>query len=135
MKITRRQFLKGAAAAGAVVSVGGFDVFLPKRAYPFSQSPIITKFKHRLPGLTPAGANDIGQYIPLATKHTIPFAGKQTDLYDVVVTQFSEKMHSDLPNQYSFFRVLLTFSRWTGNIWAGRSWPRGGRRSCSRSPI
>ena len=113
MKITRRQFLKGAAAAGAVVSVGGFDVFLPKRAYPFSQSPIITKFKHGLPGLTPAGANDIGQYIPLATKHTITFAGKQTDLYDVVVTQFSEKMHSELPNPTHFFGYsdLFTLDR------------------------
>ena len=113
MKITRRQFLKGTAAAGVVVSVGGFDVFLPKRAYPFSQSPIITKFKHGLPGLTPAGANDIGQYIPLATKHTIPFAGQQTDLYDVVVTQFSEKMHSELPNPTHFFGYtdLFTFDR------------------------
>ena len=113
MKITRRQFLKGAAATGAVVSVGGFDVFLPKRAYPFSQSPIITKFKHGLPGLTPAGANDIGQYIPLATKHTIPFAGKQTDLYDVLVTQFSEQMHSELPNKTHFFGYsdLFTLDR------------------------
>ena len=46
----------------------------------------------KLPEIGGAGANQLGQYIPLATKHTIPFAGKQTDLYDVAVTKFDEQV-------------------------------------------
>jgi spore coat protein A len=73
-------------------------------AYAFVQSPTkIRKFVTTLPGLGPSGANNIGQYIPLATKHTINFAGIPTDLYDLAVTEFSEKMHPDLPGPTDFF--------------------------------
>jgi spore coat protein A len=99
--ISRRQFLKGAAIAGAGFALPfAWDV---RSAYPFAQSPKLSKFITTLPGLGPAGANNIGQYIPLATKHTIQFAGKQTDLYDVAVTMFSEKMHPNLPGKTRFF--------------------------------
>jgi spore coat protein A len=74
------------------------------RAYPFAQSPTtIRKFVTSLPGLGPAGANSIGQYIPLATKHSLTFAGKKTDLYDLVATQFSERMHPDLAGKTDLF--------------------------------
>ena len=66
MAISRRQFLQGAALAGA-------SLVLPfkwntRRAYAFSQSPIITKFNTGLPGLGPSG-------IPLATKTTADCSG------------------------------------------------------------
>ena len=62
--ISRRRFMWTTAATGVVVSVGG-----ARSAYPFAQSPAnIRKFVTTLPGLGPAGANNIGQYIPLATK-------------------------------------------------------------------
>jgi spore coat protein A, manganese oxidase len=101
MKITRRQFLKGAVITGA-----GFALplkFGVPRAYPFAQSPTIRKFVTTLPGLTPAGANNIGQYIPLATKSTKTFAGLPTDVYSIAVGNFDEKMHPDLRQKTKFF--------------------------------
>ncbi len=94
--ISRRQFLKASAATGALAGAG---VFLrPRRAWPFAQSPTnIRKFVTTLPGLGPAGANNIGQYLPLATKTTGTFAGLPTDMYNLGVAQFSERMHPDLP--------------------------------------
>lgn len=110
--ISRRYFLKTCAVAGAAATLP--LKLAVHRAYPFAQSPTnIRKFITALPGLGPTGANNIGQYIPLATKHTIPFAGKKTDLYDVVVTRFSEQMHPDLPGPTHFFGYsdLFTFDR------------------------
>ncbi len=92
MALSRRQFLKGALIGGAGLALPTLPLKMMRRAYAFSQSPAIPKFKFGLPGLTPAGANQLGQYIPLATKHTIPFAGRQTDLYDVLVTKFDEQV-------------------------------------------
>ena len=64
-----------------------------------------------LPGLGPSAKNEIGQYIPLATKRRINFAGKPTDLYNVAVAPFSELMHPDLPVKTDFFGYadLATF--------------------------
>ncbi len=100
--ISRRQFLKASAATGALAGAG---VFLrPRRAWPFAQSPTnIRKFITTLPGLSPAGANNIGQYIPLATKTTRTFAGLPTDMYNLGVAQFSEQMHPDLPGATDFW--------------------------------
>ncbi len=103
--VTRRKFLKMAAGAGVAA---GASSMIPWKfgalAYAFVQSPAnIRKFVTTLPGLGPSGANNIGQYIPLASKHTIKFAGIQTDLYDIAVARFSEKMHPDLPGPTHFF--------------------------------
>jgi spore coat protein A, manganese oxidase len=109
MKLNRRQFLKNAALAGAGIALTSTLDY--RSAIPFSQSPItIRKFVTGLPGLTKAGANNIGQYIPLATKHTLPFAGKKTDLYNLVVSKFSEKMHPDLPGKTKFFGYADLFT-------------------------
>ena len=68
--LTRRQLLKTGAATGAALSLP----WAIRRAYPFAQSPTtIKKFVTKLPGLGPAGANEIGQYLPLATKSTTFF--------------------------------------------------------------
>ena len=74
------------------------------RAWPFAQSPTnIRKFVTTLPGLGPSGANNIGQYLPLATKTTSSFAGIATDVYHLGVKQFGEKMHPDLPRATRFW--------------------------------
>jgi len=97
--LTRRQLLKtGAAASAAPGLMWGI-----RRAYPFAQSPTnIRKFVVNLPGLGPSGANQIGQYIPLATKTTTNFAGLSTDVYKLGVKPFGEKMHPDLPRATLF---------------------------------
>jgi FtsP/CotA-like multicopper oxidase with cupredoxin domain len=55
----------------------------------------IRKFVDTLPGLTPAGVNDLGQYIPVAQPDQTTFSN--TDYYVIGVVQHREKMHSDLP--------------------------------------
>src|SRR5271169_3216206 len=105
-KMTRRSFIKIAAGAGLAT---GVTMALPwkfgvSRAYPFAQSPTnIRKFVTGLPGLGPMGVNNLGQYMPLATKSTMKFAGLSTDVYNLAVSQFSEKMHPDLPGATHFW--------------------------------
>ena len=96
--MNRRHFLKSTALAGtAALAFRG-------RVWPFAQSPTnIRKFVTTLPGLGPSGANNIGQYIPLATKTTKTFAGIPTDIYNLAVSQFGEKMHPDLPRSTHFW--------------------------------
>jgi spore coat protein A len=106
--MNRRRFIQSAALAGAGA------VALRGKAWPFAQSPTnIRKFVTSLPGLGPSAANEIGQYIPLATKRSINFAGIPTDFYNLAVTQFSETMHPDLPGPTHFFGYtdLATFDQ------------------------
>ena len=55
----------------------------------------IRKFVDTLPGLTSAGANNLGQYIPLAVPDTTTFPG--ADYYEIAVVEYQEQMHTDLP--------------------------------------
>lgn len=55
----------------------------------------IRKFIDTLPGLGSAGANDLGQYISLATPDTTTYPG--SDYYEIALVRYSEKMHFDLP--------------------------------------
>jgi len=63
----------------------------------------LRKFVDGLPGVTPAGANNViqahgsGQYIPLAVPETRTFSGQAADYYEIALVEFTEKMHSDLP--------------------------------------
>jgi spore coat protein A len=103
-KMTRRDFVKTVAGAGCAT---GLSMVLPLAyqvgsAFAFSQSPPVRKFVTRLPGLGPTGANEIGQYIPLATPTTKTFAGLSTDMYDLGVSRFGERMHPDLPRATHF---------------------------------
>ena len=112
MATNRRDFLKKAAFAAAAAALS--QTLGKGRAWAFAQSPTnLRKFAVSLPGLGPSAKNEIGQYIPLATKHTIKFAGRATDLYNVAVTQFSQRMHPDLPGRTNFFGYtdLFTFDR------------------------
>jgi FtsP/CotA-like multicopper oxidase with cupredoxin domain len=95
--IGRRRFMQLTAGTAAYLAFN-------RRAWPFAQSPTnIRKFVTDLPGLGPAGANQIGQYIPLATKSTATFAGLGTDVYRLGVKPFGEKMHPDLKNSTHFW--------------------------------
>src|SRR5208282_398747 len=89
---TRRSFLKASAIAGA-------GLLLPsKRAFPFAQSPTnLRKFIITLPGLGPAGANEIGQYIPVAAPDTTKFPG--VDYYKIAMQAYRELLHPDLPDE------------------------------------
>jgi spore coat protein A, manganese oxidase len=112
MANNRRDFLKKAALAGAGAAM--YQAMGKGRAWAFAQSPAnIRKFVTSLPGLGPAAQNEIGQYVPLATKHSIKFAGAPADLYNVGVTQFSQLMHPDLPGKTDFFGYtdMFTFDR------------------------
>src|SRR5271165_1738260 len=96
--MNRRHFMKSTAMVGAGA------LALRQRAWPFAQSPTnLRKFVTSLPGLGPSGANEIGQYLPLATKHSLNFAGLNTDFYNLGVAEYSELMHPDLPGRTHFF--------------------------------
>ncbi len=99
---SRRHFLKLAATAGAGTAI--FSSLRARSVWAFAQSPNnIRKFITTLPGLGPSGANNIGQYLPLATKSSQLFAGKSTDTYNIGAKQFSEQMHPDLPGPTHFW--------------------------------
>jgi FtsP/CotA-like multicopper oxidase with cupredoxin domain len=55
----------------------------------------IRKFVDALPGLGSTGANEIGQYIPVATPDTTTFPG--SDYYEIALVQYTEKLSPDLP--------------------------------------
>ena len=61
----------------------------------YNSLPGIRKFVDSLPGLTPAGANDLGQYIPIATADTTTYPG--SDYYEIALVQYTKQLHKDLP--------------------------------------
>jgi len=93
--INRRHFIKSTTMAGAgVLAYRG-------RAWPFAQSPTnLRKFVTSLPGLRPSRSNEIGHYLPLATKKPINFAGWPTD--NLAVATFRQMLHPDLPGKSDF---------------------------------
>ena len=89
-KLTRRDFMKRTAVAGAGVAL------LPRVAWPFGQSPAgIRKFLAGLPALGPGGANNFGNYLTVLSPNTKKYKG--TDYYEVVVKQFTQQLHPDIP--------------------------------------
>ena len=54
----------------------------------------IRKFINGLPGLTSAGVNNLGQYIPIATPDTTTFPG--CEYYEIALVEWEEKMHTDI---------------------------------------
>jgi FtsP/CotA-like multicopper oxidase with cupredoxin domain len=66
----------------------------------------LRKFIDTMPDLTPAGANSLGQYIPISssafplfglpsTADTTSYPG--SDYYELAIVEYTEKMHPDLP--------------------------------------
>lgn len=76
---------KGAAATVAFTAVTGTTTITGG----------IRKFINGVPGLGPGGANNLGQYIPIAVPDTTTFPG--CDYYIIQLRQYTEKMHTDLP--------------------------------------
>ncbi len=58
-------------------------------------SPPLNKFVDKVAGLGPAGANALGQYIPIAVPDTTTYPG--SDYYEIAVVEFQVQMHSSLP--------------------------------------
>ena len=58
-------------------------------------SPRISKFVDTLPGLGPANANNLGNYIPVAKPDTITYPG--CDYYVIELRQYTQQLHSELP--------------------------------------
>jgi spore coat protein A, manganese oxidase len=92
--ISRRKFLKISALAGAAAM---FPLRFAARglSYACTQSPVtIRKFVVPLPGFGPQG-------MPVLSPKTAldPQTGKLTDFYHVQMTQFSQKLHPDLPGE------------------------------------
>lgn len=69
----------------------GVDYSKPNYAY----SPPLRKFVDGLPGMTPAGKNNLGQYIPVAVPDTTSYPG--SDYYEIALVEYREQIHSDLP--------------------------------------
>ena len=55
----------------------------------------IRKFVDSVPLLNADGANNLGQYIPVAIPDTTTYTG--SDYYEIELGEYSEKLHSDLP--------------------------------------
>ncbi len=76
--------------------VPGVNYLLPN----YNLSPIVRKFVDSLPQLTAAGANNLGNYLPVAvpmgaaTPAGVPLDG---DYYEIAVVDYTQQMHSDLP--------------------------------------
>ena len=97
----------GITAVPLVPVPGGTpDYFGPYSNYANSQMPQtdglgnvipgtgIRKFVDSLPGLGPAGANDLGNYIPVAVADTTSYPG--SDFYGIALVRYYQKMHSDI---------------------------------------
>ena len=54
------------------------------------------KFVDSLPGLGPNNANNLGNFIPIATKMTDP-SGHGDDYYEIGIVDYTMKMHTNLP--------------------------------------
>jgi len=61
----------------------------------WANSPPLRKFIDSLPRLGPTGANNLGQYIPVAVANTSTYPG--SDYYEIALIEYREQMHSDLP--------------------------------------
>lgn len=77
--------------------------FGPYPNWALSQLPTVTagvpsggiqKFVDGLPKLGPAGANNLGQYLPVAVPDTTTYQG--ADYYEIGLVQYREKMHTAL---------------------------------------
>ncbi len=96
-------------ATGAPIKVPTFYANSPSGLRPDPLNPAqmidtgtpLRKFVDTLPGLTPAGINNIGQYIPIATAEKwVDSNGNVTgdDYYEIACVEHAERMHSDFAN-------------------------------------
>ncbi len=87
----------------------------------------LRKFVDALPGLGPAGANGLGQFIPVAVPAPWPAgctgSACTADYYEIAVVEYAERMHSDLP-QPTRLRgyVQIVPQGWTGTDILGNTY-------------
>ncbi len=93
---SRRKFITSSALAGAGLLVAR------RLAWAAGQSPFgLRKFVQALPGLGPSGANEFGNYVPVAVPNTAKFPG--VDYYKIRMGQFAQLTHPDLPGPARFW--------------------------------
>lgn len=83
----------------------GFPIYPQSRMYSFAAEVIepdvitisggLRKFVDELPGLGAGAANNLGQYVSVATPDTTTFPG--SDYYEIALVEWEQQMHSDLP--------------------------------------
>jgi len=86
------KFASATASVAVKGAVTAITVTAPGAGY---VTPGLKKFVDGLPGLTPAAANNLGEYIPLAVPDTTTYPG--TDYYEIAVVQYRQKFSSQLP--------------------------------------
>lgn len=62
----------------------------------------LRKFVDSLAGFGAAGANNLGNYVPVAAPDTTTYAG--SDYYEIAVVEYRQKMHSDMPGTGTLLR-------------------------------
>jgi len=87
MKITRRQFIKGAAVAGVALSMP--FKFGAGTAHAAANSPNLQKWIQPIRGLGPAG-------IPVLSSMADPGGLPNTNFYQVTVGEFTDVLHPDM---------------------------------------
>jgi len=104
-KISRRQFLKGSAMAGAYLAAGGAGaLFNPRKAHAFAQSPSLRKFiqplRNPLTGGIPVAAPDNGGALQTFNVNNPPYnvATWQAQHYTIDIGQFTDQLHPNLAN-------------------------------------
>src|SRR4051794_5236871 len=86
------KFASATATVAVKGSVTAINVTNPGAGY---LTPGLKKFVDTLPGLTPAGANNLGNYIPIAQADTTTYPG--SDYYEIAVVQYRHQFASSLP--------------------------------------
>jgi FtsP/CotA-like multicopper oxidase with cupredoxin domain len=86
---------KPASAAPLIDPVTGLMIPDQFGTANWAYSPSLTKFLDRMPGLTEANANLLGQYIPVAVADQATFIG--SDYYEIAIVEYQEQLHSELP--------------------------------------
>ncbi|HSA97311.1 MAG TPA: hypothetical protein VLJ16_14770, partial [Acidobacteriota bacterium] len=97
--LAKSSLVTGAPAIAAVPGPGSVPDYFGLNPN-YANSPTnIRKFVDKLPGLTSANANNLGQYIPVATPFATPPAGvpADADYYEIGLTQYRLQLHPDLP--------------------------------------
>src|SRR5690349_10267253 len=79
--MNRRQFLQASAGAAAFLATA-------RRAYPFAQSPQLTKWAQVIRGVAD---------IPISATEADPFYGPAVDLHQVGIVEFADTLHPALP--------------------------------------
>ncbi len=113
-KLTRREFVRRTAVLGAGVAL------LPRLGLPFTQTPLgVNKFLTTLPGLGPAGANNMGNYIPVLSPTSVDGA----DFYSIVARAYTQQVHPAIPATgfLGFADAATLDSRYLGGVIVAKS--------------